>query len=119
MGEVIFSKTTCRLGMVRVRPKRMIITQANVRRVPEGIFNRETSEVNNRVKIVKLPMKPIITPTGRFFPPILPERTTGKTGKIQGERMVTMPDKKANSSSINIMGSYYLKYLKRLLVTNN
>jgi hypothetical protein len=48
------------------------------------------------VKKVKLKINPVIIPSGRFLPPVNdPERTIGRMGRIQGERMVTIPAKKA------------------------
>ena len=59
-----------------------------------------------RVKKVKLAINPNTTPTGReipvFFPPIVEERTIGRTGKIQGESIVTIPAKNAKTTRMNI-----------------
>lgn len=52
----------------------------------------------NSVKKVKLATKPMIIPKGLDFPKD-EERIIGKTGKMQGERMVTTPAKKAKTIS--------------------
>jgi len=60
-----------------------------------------------RVKKVKLAINPITTPTGRdfpiFFPPTVEDRIIGRTGRIQGERMVTIPAMNANKESTIIL----------------
>lgn len=61
-----------------------------------------------RVKKVKLPINPVITPSGRFFPPLRePDKTTGSTGRMQGDKIVTNPAIKAK----NISKSIYLLYI--------
>ena len=56
-----------------------------------------------RVKKVKLKINPITTPIGRdlpvFTPPILEVRIIGRTGRIQGERIVITPAKNAKAIS--------------------
>ena len=64
-----------------------------------GICINCTIKERKRVKKVKLAIKPIITPMGRDFPPTLDERIIGKTGKIQGERIVTIPARNAKAIS--------------------
>ena len=60
--------------------------------------------VKNNVKNVKLSINPATTPSGFFFPPVsVPESTMGRIGSIHGERMVTIPPKKANKSNIIIL----------------
>lgn len=59
-----------------------------------------TISERKRVKNVKLAMKPRTIPSGLcLFPLILPDKTIGRIGKIQGERIVTIPAKKANKIS--------------------
>ena len=57
----------------------------------------------NRVKNVKLRTNPITTPIGRDFPislpPIVEDRTIGRIGKIQGDKIVMTPAKNANAIS--------------------
>src|SRR5258708_18695699 len=47
---------------------------------------------------VKLRIKPRIIPNGRFLSPLTPERTIGRIGKIQGDKIVTIPAKNANNN---------------------
>jgi len=48
------------------------------------------------VKNVKLKINPLMTPSGRFFPPVIdPDKTIGSIGRMQGERIVTMPARNA------------------------
>ena len=68
-----------------------------------GIPIARTIVVKKRVNKVKLRAKPITTPNGlRFPPPIELLNTTGKTGRIQGESIVTTPAKNENPARINI-----------------
>lgn len=55
----------------------------------------------NKVKKVKLKMKPITIPIGRLIPVVSIEddKTTGKIGRMQGESIVTIPAKKAKAIS--------------------
>jgi len=79
-----------------IRPKRRIIPPATHLRESAGTPNRDTRAERLKVKKVKLRMNPVTTPHGRAFPlPVEPARTTGSKGKIQGERMVTTPARKA------------------------
>ena len=53
-------------------------------------------------------MKPATTPNGLFLPPVKElDNTTGKIGRIQGERIVTKPPKNANTKSKTIIIEYY------------
>ena len=52
----------------------------------------------NSVKTLKLTTKPAMTPNGRPFPPTLPESTIGSTGRMHGDRIVTIPERKAKGS---------------------
>lgn len=82
----------------------------NNRKKSAGIPKILTMEVKNKVKKVKLATKPIITPTGRVqfptCPPIMEVNIIGSMGKIQGERIVTTPAKKANATRIIIEQFY-------------
>ena len=70
-------------------------TTATTLSVSGGIFRACTRLDRMSVKMLKLTTNPVITPKGRLFPPTLPDSTTGSTGRMQGERIVTRPDKKA------------------------
>src|SRR3989344_532018 len=102
-------------GKSKVRPKTAIITTDSVRKESAGIPTALTRVVKKRVKKVKLITKPATTPKARDRPP--PRelvRTIGNTGRMQGERMVTTPAKKAkavsNSTSFNIPNQYDIEY---------
>jgi hypothetical protein len=57
-----------------------------------------TIVARNKVKKVKLMTKPVTMPIGFLLPSATdPERITGKIGKIQGDRIVTTPAKKAKT----------------------
>ena len=60
-----------------------------------------------RVKNVKLRTNPITTPIGLPFPisrpPIVEVRIIGRIGKMQGERIVTIPARNANAISKSIL----------------
>ena len=63
-----------------------------------------------RVKNVKLVIKPATTPIGRdidCFPPTVVERIIGKTGRMQGDKIVTTPAKKAKTSNNIICNTNY------------
>jgi hypothetical protein len=76
-----------------------------------GIPLKRTNEDKNKVKKVKLNTNPSTIPNGRDLPIFLPSklevRIIGKTGSIQGERIVTNPAKNANTTNNNISLSYY------------
>ena len=90
--------------MSRVMPKpAMMMTEAK-RRVSAGKPVARMMVARNRVKKVKLPIKPATIPNGLLLPAVgsaLP-RITGRMGKMQGERMVTRPAIKAKRMRINI-----------------
>jgi hypothetical protein len=66
-----------------------------------------------RVKKVKLVINPATTPSGRFFPPVrVPDNTTGRMGRMQGERIVTTPPMNANKRR-RIITPYYT-YIKNI-----
>src|SRR3989344_5675370 len=77
-----------------------------------GIPLRRTRVERKRVKKVKLAIKPTTTPRGLRFPELSTEedKITGSIGKMHGERMVTIPAKKANASS---------KIMRYLILNNN
>ncbi len=67
-----------------------------LRRILGDMLKTLTKPDKKRVKKVKLAMKPKMVPIcflKTLFSEIETDRTIGKTGKIQGERMVTMPAK--------------------------
>ena len=66
-----------------------------------------TIVVRKSVKKVKLRTKPKIMPNGRFLSPLMPERTIGRIGKIHGDKIVTIPAKKANSNKSIIVILFY------------
>ncbi len=52
----------------------------------------------NKVKKVKLKIKPKTIPSGFFLSDVMEElKIIGRIGRIQGERIVTIPAKKAKS----------------------
>ena len=55
----------------------------------------------NKVKKVKLKTNPTTTPSGLLFPVVSTEEDNiiGKTGNMQGERIVTIPARNANAAS--------------------
>jgi hypothetical protein len=92
--------------MRRETPKTKTIIMEARRRASAGKWNNSTSVERKRVKSVKLPTKPTITPNGRDLsarpPEKVVERTMGRTGSMHGERIVTIPAKKENIKSIII-----------------
>ena len=57
-----------------------------------------------RVKKAKLVTIPKVIPNGLDFPPaVVDERTIGKSGQMQGARIVTNPEINAKNKSANIM----------------
>ena len=82
--------------MIRLKPKRKTITTEINLNESAGIPVSFTRVDKNRVKKVKLNIKPKITPKGYFLSPaIVPVRTIGSMGSIQGDSMVTIPARKA------------------------
>ena len=77
-----------------------------VRRTEEDMPLILTIVERKSVKKEKLAIKPNTTPTGRerpvFFPPMVEDKTIGRTGKIHGESIVTIPAKNAKTIRINI-----------------
>ena len=59
------------------------------------------------MKNVKLAINPVTTPSGRdlpvSLPPIVEESMIGSTGRMQGERIVTIPAMNAKMMSKNIL----------------
>jgi len=63
-----------------------------------------TTVVKNRVKKVKLNIKPATTPKGLRLPPTTElDNTIGNMGNIQGDKMVTIPPMNAKIKSSNIL----------------
>ena len=77
------------------------------RKIAGGKPVMRTIAVRNSVKNVKLPMNPMITPSGFIFPEVsaVVESTIGRTGNMHGESMVTIPAINANRVK-SIMESY-------------
>jgi hypothetical protein len=72
-----------------------IVTTAILRKTSAEKPRSLTRVVKNKVKKVKLAIKPTMIPNGRRLPPVNdPDKTIGRIGKMQGERMVTIPPKK-------------------------
>ena len=94
------------LGIRKEIPKRKITTMEINLKESAGIPKTLTIVVRNNVKKVKLATNPIMTPIGRDFPvscpPIVDVRIMGSIGKMQGERIVTIPAKKAKAIKIII-----------------
>ena len=92
--EKILSMKACAALDNIVRPRIATMKIEKLRRVLGDMFKTFTKVDRKRVKNVKLAMKPVTVPTC-FFKSPLPEtetdKTIGKTGKIQGERIVTTP----------------------------
>lgn len=76
------------------KPNKPITTIEKLRSVFGEILDTLTKLERNRVKNEKLEIKPVTVPIC-FLKTLLPEtdteRTIGKTGKIHGERIVTIP----------------------------
>ncbi|OGH11687.1 MAG: hypothetical protein A3B38_03290 [Candidatus Levybacteria bacterium RIFCSPLOWO2_01_FULL_36_13] len=70
------------------------------RRKSEGIPLIFTIVDKNRVKKVKLKIKPNTIPNGLFLPDVSTEEDniTGSIGKMHGERIVTIPAIKAKTA---------------------
>ncbi|MCH7972855.1 MAG: hypothetical protein IH949_03005 [Bacteroidetes bacterium] len=94
----------CVLGNRYVNPNIRITVAAKNRSDSAGKLKVRTSQVKKSVKIVKLAINPVTTPKGLFFPVrVDSESTIGKTGKIQGDRIVTTPAINANITKIIIL----------------
>jgi len=91
------------LGIRREMPRPAITKTEKVRNTSEDIPLIFTIVERNKVKNVKLSINPTITPVGRAFPvsfpPIVEERIIGRTGRIQGDRIVTIPARNAKPTS--------------------
>jgi len=78
------------------------------RRESAGILKKLTREDKNRVKKVKEAIKPRTTPSGFLLPDLsTEERIIGRSGRIQGERIVTNPAMKANTIKRIIFRLYF------------
>jgi len=59
-----------------------------------------TIAVSAKVKKVKLQISPMMIPSGRSFPCRVPaDKIAGRIGKMQGDKTVKIPAKKANPKS--------------------
>ena len=74
------------------------------RNVSAGMPVIFTIDARKRVKKVKLAIKPMTTPSGRFLPDesAEEERIIGNIGRIQGESIVTIPARNAKIISKSI-----------------
>lgn len=100
----MISKYLFKAGIKRIKPK-VNITKTEIFRKKSALKPVNfTIEVKKSVKKVKLKRNPSMIPKGFFLPSLTePERIIGKTGKIQGERIVTIPAKKAKPIKISIL----------------
>ena len=78
-------------------------TPAMILRVFPGIPVSRIIVARKRVNIVKLRINPTIIPKGRLLSPLtVPESTIGRIGRIQGDKIVTIPARNANNNNIII-----------------
>ncbi len=85
--------------MSKLIPKKRILIIEMLRSTSTEIPVSLTIAERKSVKNVKLSIKPVTIPSGLFFPvATLPESTIGRIGKIHGDRIVTIPARKANAS---------------------
>ena len=108
-----FSKSFWKAGISNVSPKVAITITETVRSELAEILVLLTIVDKKRVKKVKLRMKPVTTPHGlerSCRPPILDDKTIGKTGRMQGDRTVMIPAIKANKMSRSIKIWFLLTY---------
>ncbi len=97
--EASRSNSSCSFGTSMTAPKRPMKATATMRSASGDMPIAWTIAERVRVNTVKLTTNPASTPKGRAFPPPrLPDRTIGRTGRMQGERMVMIPDTKAKAS---------------------
>ena len=101
--EVSFSQRIVSRGMMRVRPKMVRMATAMILRKLASRPVSLTMVERAMVKIVKLAINPKMIPSDLWRLLVLPvARRIGWSGRIQGERIVTMPARKANMISISI-----------------
>lgn len=100
------STKTKNLGIKSDNPKKKITMIENNLKVSADIPKVLTNDVRNKVKNVKLAIKPTIIPIGRAlplsWPPTVEVKIIGKIGNIQGERIVTIPAIKAKEIKVII-----------------
>ena len=81
-------------------PKIRITTIEKLRKESAGIPKDLTIKLRNKVKNVKLKINPVTTPNGLFLPPVRElDKTTGRIGKIHGDKIVTSPPRNANTNN--------------------
>lgn len=98
------SQRCLREGTTKRRPNRRSTITARLRRESGLMPVALTRVVRVRVNTVKLPTKPVTTPMGRYrFFVAEPARMMGRRGRMQGERIVTKPAKKAKRMSKSIL----------------
>jgi hypothetical protein len=97
------------------KPKQKTIITDRTLNASEGIPRSLTIVVKNNVKNVKLRTNPETIPNGRLDPAPTPlDRTIGRTGKIHGERIVTIPARNAKSISKIICASTHYKLCEEI-----
>ena len=90
-------------GITNIRPKERMTAAASVLKKSADRLVKRTKLDRNKVKKVKLKIKPAIIPNGLLLPPVVPlPKTIGRIGKMQGDKMVTIPPKKANRIKTSI-----------------
>ena len=92
-----------------------IIIETNLNE-PAGIPLSLTIVDRKSVKNVKLPMNPRTTPRGFCFPdPSAEDKMIGSSGKIHGDKTVTIPARKAKAMRRNMWNPITL-YLQLVLL---
>lgn len=99
LSQMFFSE-----GKVEKRPKTKRMRMAKLRRRLALIPVAFTRALSPKVARVKLKTKPRTMPSGRrLLLPVPPAKIIGNRGRMQGERMVTIPARKEKTSKINIL----------------
>jgi len=93
-----------KLGNKSISPNKNIITIDKVRKRFADKPVILTILESAKVKKVKLKIKPATIPNGLFLPPIKPpERIIGRTGRMHGDKIVTIPEINAKTLKKIIM----------------
>lgn len=96
----ILSNACCNFGMTSAAPSASMMMTEVERRMSGDAPVYLTSVARERVKNEKLATNPTTTPYGLYLPPAIPPlRTSGRMGKIHGDRIVTNPPANANKVS--------------------
>jgi hypothetical protein len=102
-GLVILANKSDKRGKIMTKPKKKISVIAAYRRKLDDSPVAWTIAVNASVKKVKLQTSPAMMPRGRNLPCVVPaDKIAGRIGKIQGDRTVAIPAKKANANKMSI-----------------